>query len=203
MFSPGYPDWVAAAWPCCWPVWHSVQRPRTPPSAARATVKGTPSGSDPPPRPRAARSSATRKRASKPGAAAANAASRLFPNARIALTAPSGGLCVACQTSADCEVGIVCDATHHVCRSCASRDECAPVDAAGNRFCNPLFDRSEQSRCTNLDLCDCPGTCADCGNCQDKTPAAQPSRRCSRPMATVASKTPYPAIRTVVGEGSS
>lgn len=70
--------------------------------------------------------------------------------------------CVACRTSADCEMGLVCDATTHSCRSCASSDECAPVNQSGNRFCKPLFDGSGQSRCTNPNVCGCPGTCADC-----------------------------------------
>lgn len=72
------------------------------------------------------------------------------------------GACLECTTSADCEMGLVCDASSHVCRSCLDRFECAPIDQVGNRYCQPLFDRSGQSRCVNMQECGCPGTCADC-----------------------------------------
>lgn len=70
--------------------------------------------------------------------------------------------CVECRTSDDCEVGLVCDTTSHVCRSCTSRNECAPLDGFGNLFCEQLFDGSGQSICANFFLCTCPGTCTDC-----------------------------------------
>ena len=86
---------------------------------------------------------------------------RPCPGAEICVT--SRGVCGECETSANCETGLVCDATHFVCRSCASRDECAPTDDFGNRFCEPLGDGSGQSRCTNLQACGCPGNCGNCG----------------------------------------
>jgi hypothetical protein len=79
-------------------------------------------------------------------------------------TAHSDGICGDCRTSADCDLGLVCDASQYVCRSCASRDECAPLDELDNRFCEALSDGSGQARCANLFLCVCPGTCAGCGD---------------------------------------
>ena len=67
----------------------------------------------------------------------------------------------ACETSADCETGFVCDAGDGVCRSCASDLECE--DGGSSGACLSLGDGSGRFRCANIQTCVCPGTCADCG----------------------------------------